>query len=61
MTPPYQFNNIEISITNINISIINLINFLTAANIDRYRKILMKWQLMKKDRDPKYLFLANIF
>ena len=61
MTPPYQFNNIEISITNINISIINLINFLTAANINRYRKILMKWQLMKKDRDPKYLFLANIF
>ena len=61
MTPPYQFNNIEISITNINISIINLINFLTAANIDRYRKILMKWQLMKKDHDPKYLFLANIF
>ena len=61
MTPPYQFNNIEISITNINISIINLINFLTAANIDRYRKILMKWQLIKKDRDPKYLFLANIF
>ena len=37
------------------------LKLLTAATINRCTKIFVKWQLIKKDSDPKYLFLKNMF